>query len=59
MTEFMSEDGHFGDPDDAERTIASHPVKWDDETKAFMVKVVGKAGFKNVEIMDEAQAAKK
>ena len=53
----QSEGGYLGDPTDAERTIVSYPVKWCDETKRFMVNAAKKAGFKNVEGMDEAQAA--
>lgn len=53
----QSEEGHFSGPDDEECTIVSYPVKWDDETKAFIIRAAGKAGFKNVEGMDEAQAA--
>ncbi len=53
----QSDNGYFGDPSDTERTIVSYPVKWGDETKAFLIKAAKKAGFKNVEGMDEAQAA--
>lgn len=53
----QSEGGHFGASDDTERTIVSYPVKWSDDTKEFMIKAAEKAGFKNVEGMDEAQAA--
>ena len=53
----QSEGGHFGDTGDMEHTIVSYPVKWSDETKSFIVRAAEKAGFKNVEGMDEAQAA--
>ena len=52
-----SEGGHLGDSTDKERTIISYPVKWSDATKAFMLEAARKAGFPNVEGMDEAQAA--
>ena len=52
-----SEGGHLGDSTDKERTIISYPVKWSDATKAFMLAAASKAGFPNVEGMDEAQAA--
>ena len=32
----QSEGGHLGESSDQERTIISYPVKWSDETKAFM-----------------------
>lgn len=53
----QSQGGYFGDLSDTERTIVSYPVKWSDDTKKFMIKAAQKAGFKNVEGMDEAQAA--
>ena len=53
----QSEGGHLGESDDRERTIISYPVKWSDETKAFMVQTAKGAGFPNVEGVDEAQAA--
>lgn len=53
----QSKEGHLGESDDVERTIISYPVKWKDETKRFMVEAAKNAGFKNVEGMDEAQAA--
>lgn len=53
----QSEGGHLGDLTDQERTIISYPVKWSDDTKAFMVEAAKNAGFPNVEGMDEAQAA--
>lgn len=52
-----SEGGHLGESTDLERTIISYPVKWCDDTKNFMVEATRKAGFPNVEGMDEAQAA--
>ena len=52
-----SEGGHLGDSTDKERTIISYPVKWSVTTKAFMLEAARKAGFPNVEGMDEAQAA--
>jgi len=53
----QSESGFFGEGTDQEKTIVSFPVKWSDETKAFMIEAAKKAGFKNVEGMDEARAA--
>ena len=53
----QSEGGHLGESNDKERTIISYPVKWSDETKAFMVQTAKDAGFPNVEGVDEAQAA--
>lgn len=53
----QSEGGHLGESTDTERTIVSYPVKWSAETKSFMVKAAQKAGFKNVEGLDEAQAS--
>ena len=53
----QSEGGHLGESDDKERTIISYPVKWSDETKAFMVRIAKDAGFPNVEGVDEARAA--
>lgn len=53
----QSEGGHLGSYGDGERTIVSYPVKWSDESKRFMLEAAKKAGFKNVEGMDEAQAA--
>lgn len=53
----QSEGGHLGSFDDKERTIISYPVKWQEETKAFMLDTAKKAGFPNVIGMDEAQAA--
>lgn len=53
----QSEGGHLGESTDYERTIISYPVKWSDETKAFMIETAKTAGFPNVEGLDEAQAA--
>lgn len=53
----QSEGGHLGNPDDKERTIISYPVKWNEETKNFMLETAKKAGFPNVTGRDEAQAA--
>lgn len=53
----QSEEGHLGESGDRERTIVSYPVKWSDETKAFMLETAKKVGFPNVEGLDEAQAA--
>lgn len=53
----QSDGGHLGESDDRERTIISYPVKWSEETKAFMIKTAQDAGFPNVEGLDEAQAA--
>lgn len=53
----QSRDGHLGEANDSERTIVSYPVKWSEETRAFMVSAAQEAGFPNVEGMDEAQAA--
>lgn len=49
--------GHLGLGGDQERTIISYPVKWSEETKAFMLETARNAGFPNVEGQDEAQAA--
>lgn len=53
----QSEGGHLGETDDRERTIISYPVKWSQETREFMLQAARDAKFKNVEGMDEAQAA--
>lgn len=53
----QSAGGHLGDPTDKEKTIISYPVKWSDETKAFMIESAKAAGFPNVTGMDEANAA--
>ncbi len=49
--------GHLGESDDRERTVISYPVKWSEDTKAFMLETARNAGFPNVEGQDEAQAA--
>lgn len=54
---YQSNQGHLGESGERERTIVSYPVKWDDETRNFMVEAAKKAGFSNVEGIDEAQAA--
>ncbi len=53
----QSRSGHLGEADDKERTIVSYPVKWSRETSTFLLEAAKKAGFPNVEGMDEAQAA--
>lgn len=54
----QSEGGHLGEVDDiSERTIVSYPVKWSRETREFMLEAARDAKFRNVEGMDEAQAA--
>ena len=47
----------LGEADDTETTIVSFPVKWQEETRQFMVNAAADAGFKNVTAMDEASAA--
>ena len=49
--------GYMGDVNAEEKTIISYPVKWDKDTREFMINAAKKAGFKNVEGMDEAQAS--
>ena len=49
--------GYMGDVNAEEKTVISYPVKWDQETRDFMINAAKNAGFKNVEGMDEAQAA--
>ena len=53
----QSEGGHLGESTDIEHTIISYPVKWSEETKAFMRETAKAAGFPNVEGLDEARAA--
>lgn len=53
----QSAGGFFGEAGDIEKTLVSYPVKWSDETRSFMLEAARKAGFPNVEGMDEAQAA--
>lgn len=54
---YNDQSGYLGEPDDRLRTIISYPVKWSDETKAFLIRTAKDAGFPNVEGADEAQAA--
>ena len=53
----QSDGGHLGESSDQEHTIISYPVKWSEETKAFMQETAKAAGFPNVEELDEARAA--
>lgn len=53
----QSDGGYLGEYEDKKRTLISYPVKWSEETKAFMLETAKKAGFPNVTGMDEAQAA--
>ena len=53
----QSEGGYLGELGVQEKTLISYPVKWSEETKKFMIQAAEKAGFPNVEGMDEAQAA--
>ena len=53
----QSDGGHLGKSSDQEHTIISYPVKWSEETKAFMQETAKAAGFPNVEGLDEARAA--
>ena len=48
--------GYFG-VCDKEITVISYPERWPETLRTFMVKATAEAGFKNVEGMDEAQAA--
>lgn len=54
---YKEQSAFFGEAGDTEKTIVSYPVKWSDETRSFMLEAARKAGFPNVEGMDEAQAA--
>ena len=54
---YQNQREHLREMDDLERTIISYPVKWSNETKQFMISAMKRAGFPNVEGMDEAQAA--
>ncbi len=49
--------GFLGDASDKEYTLVSYPVKWQEETRAFMINTAAEVGFPNVSGMDEAQAA--
>lgn len=53
---YAEQEAYFGECDQI-RTLISYPAKWKAETAAFMVAAAGKAGFPNVEGMDEAAAA--
>jgi len=52
----QSENGFFGDSSDVVTTYISYPVKWNEETRAFMIQATKDAGFPNVKGLDEAQA---
>ena len=52
----QSAEGFLGAKDDKITTYVSYPVKWSEETCAFMVQAAKDAGFPNVEGLDEAQA---
>ena len=47
----------LGESGDEERTLVSLPVKWQEETRAFMAKAAEQAGFRQISIMDEPTAA--
>ena len=47
----------LGEADDTETAIVSFPVKWQEETRRFMMNAAMEAGFQNVAAMDEASAA--
>ena len=53
----QSEGGFLGESGDRVTTLVSYPVKWSEETRAFMLKAAQDAGFPAVEGLDEAQAA--
>lgn len=53
----QSKGGHLGAHDDQEHTVISYPVKWSEDTRAFMLEAAANAGFPNVTGMDEAEAA--
>ena len=53
----QSDGGHLGDASDTEKTVISYPVKWSEETKAFMIEAAKNAGFPSVTGQDEASAA--
>ncbi len=53
----QSEGGFLGESGDRVTTLVSYPVKWSEETRAFMLKAARDAGFPAVEGLDEAQAA--
>ena len=52
----QSEAGFLGASDDTVTTFISYPVKWSEETCAFMIQAAKDAGFPNVQGLDEAQA---
>ena len=54
---YHSQQEHLGENDDIVRAIISYPVKWQGETKQFMIDAMKAAGFPKVEGMDEAAAA--
>ena len=49
--------GFLGDPNAKNVTLVSYPVKWESSIRDFMIETAKEAGFKNVEGMDEAEAA--
>ena len=49
--------GHLGSIEEEESTIVSYPVKWNNETREFMLQAAKEAGFITVTGMDEAEAA--
>jgi len=51
-----SYNGFLGDSSDEVTTYISYPVKWNEETRDFMIKAAENAGFPNVKGLDEAQA---
>lgn len=54
---YSQQAANLGSDDDAEETVISYPVKWQEETAQFMLEAAREAGFKNVRGMDEATAA--
>ena len=54
---YAQQTANLGSAEDAEETIVSYPVKWQEETVHFMLEAARKAGFQNVHGMDEATAA--
>lgn len=55
--EHQRTNGFFGNIDDEDKTYVSFPVKWESATRDFMLDAAREAGFRNVEGMDEAEAA--
>ena len=49
--------GFLGDPNVPNTTYISYPVKWESETRDFMIETAQEAGFENIIGMDEAEAA--